>query len=252
MCGVCGCHPSDKKSHGDITSFTRIPNDLLQVEKDILSENNRYAAENRTRFDSAGVFAVNLISSPGAGKTTILVKTVEMLRASVPVAVIEGDQQTSIDADRIRATGVPAVQVNTGRGCHLDAHMVGQALDDLGLETNSILFIENVGNLVCPASFDLGEAKKVALLSVTEGEDKPLKYPDVFAAASLMVLTKIDLLPHLRFDAARCIEHARAINPGIGFLKVSAETGEGMDDWTNWLFTSARRAPDHKRYVPYA
>jgi hydrogenase nickel incorporation protein HypB len=227
-------------------------NDLLQVERDILSANDRHARENRKRLDAAGVFAVNLVSSPGSGKTTLLVNTVEALKSRAPVAVIEGDQQTSIDADRIRATGVPAVQINTGSGCHLDAHMVGHALDDLSLARGSILFIENVGNLVCPANFDLGEAHKIAILSVTEGEDKPLKYPDVFAAASLMVITKVDLLPYLKFDVAQCIENARAINPGIGFIKVSAQTGEGMSDWTNWLTTSARRSADQLRYASHA
>jgi hydrogenase nickel incorporation protein HypB len=155
------------------------------------------------------------------------------------LAVIEGDQQTSIDADRIRATGVRSVQINTGRGCHLDAHMVGHAMDDLALEPRSILFVENVGNLVCPAGFDLGEAEKVALLSVTEGDDKPLKYPDVFAASGVMVLTKTDLLPHVDFDIRRCIEHARAINPDIFVLQLSARTGEGMQSWIDWLAASA-------------
>ena len=160
------------------------PHDLVRIEKDILARNDAYARENRDRLNAAGVFAVNLVSSPGSGKTTLLVKTIEMLKASLPVAVIEGDQETSLDAERIRATGVPTVQINTGRGCHLDAHMVGHALDDLPPKRNSILFIENVGNLVCPAGFDLGEAQKIAILSVTEGDDKPLKYPDAFAAAS--------------------------------------------------------------------
>jgi len=252
MCGVCGCHPSDQEGHEPEPGFRRMPNDLLRVERDILSANDRHAGVNRQRLDAADVFAVNLVSSPGSGKTTLLVRTVEMLKSRVPVAVIEGDQQTSIDADRIRATGVPAVQINTGAGCHLDAHMVGHALDDLPLARGSILFIENVGNLVCPANFDLGEAHKIAILSVTEGEDKPLKYPDVFAAASLMVLTKVDLLPHLNFDTRQCIENARAINPGIGFLEVSAQSGEGMSEWTNWLVTSARRSADQLRYARHA
>ena len=158
------------------------------------------------------------------------------------MAVIEGDQETSLDAERIRATGVPTVQINTGRGCHLDAHMVGHALDDLPLKRNSILFVENVGNLVCPAGFDLGEAHKVAILSVTEGDDKPLKYPDAFAAASMMVLSKIDLLPHLDFDVDACIEHARAINPDIAVLQVSARSGEGMARWIDWLIKASGRA----------
>jgi hydrogenase nickel incorporation protein HypB len=212
---------------------------LVRVEQDILAKNDRYAMANRERLRRAGVFAVNLVSSPGAGKTTLLVETMAALKARVPLAVIEGDQQTSIDADRIRAAGVPSVQINTGRGCHLDAHMVGHAMDELALKPNSILFVENVGNLVCPAGFDLGEAETIALLSVTEGDDKPLKYPDVFAAAGMLVLTKTDLLPHVDFDVRRCIEHARAINPAIAVLQLSARSGEGMQDWIDWLSASA-------------
>jgi hydrogenase nickel incorporation protein HypB len=212
---------------------------LVRVEQDILAKNDRYAMANRERLRRAGVFAVNLVSSPGAGKTTLLVETMAALKARVPLAVIEGDQQTSIDADRIRAAGVPSVQINTGRGCHLDAHMVGHAMDELALKPNSILFVENVGNLVCPAGFDLGEAETIALLSVTEGDDKPLKYPDVFAAAGMLVLTKTDLLPHVDFDVRRCIEHARAINPDLRVLQLSARTGEGMQGWIDWLSASA-------------
>jgi hydrogenase nickel incorporation protein HypB len=170
------------------------------------------------------------------------VKTVEALKSRLPLAVIEGDQETSIDAELIRATGVPSIQINTGRGCHLDAHMVGHALEDLPLERNSILFVENVGNLVCPAGFDLGEAQKIAILSVAEGDNKPLKYPDVFAAASTMVLSKTDLLPHVDFDVDQCIGHARSINPEIAVLQVSARTGDGMDRWIDWLINSAERA----------
>jgi hydrogenase nickel incorporation protein HypB len=211
----------------------------VRIEQDILAKNDRYAMANRERLRRAGVFAVNLVSSPGAGKTTLLVETMAALKARVPLAVIEGDQQTSIDADRIRAAGVPSVQINTGRGCHLDAHMVGHAMDKLALKPNSILFVENVGNLVCPAGFDLGEAETIALLSVTEGDDKPLKYPDVFAAAGMLVLTKTDLLPHVDFDVRRCIEHARAINPDLRVLQLSARTGEGMQGWIDWLSASA-------------
>lgn len=252
MCGACGCHPSDGNSRGSQEGYKRVPNDMLLVERDILSKNDRFARENRARLKASDIFSVNLISSPGSGKTTLLVETIEALKARMPLGVIEGDQQTSIDADRIRATGVSAVQINTGAGCHLDAHMVGHALNDLPLGRSSILFIENVGNLVCPASFDLGEAHKVAILSVTEGDDKPLKYPDVFAAASLMVITKIDLLPHVRFDNGRCIENARAINPHIAVLKVSAQSGEGMSEWTDWLVASARRSADRAEYADHA
>ena len=149
--------------------------------------------------------------------------------------MIEGDQQTSNDADRIRETGVPAVQVNTGKGCHLDAHMVGHALETLDAPENGVLFIENVGNLVCPAAFDLGEAHKAVILSVTEGEDKPIKYPDIFHASDVMVLTKTDLLPHLDFDVDRCLDYARRVNPQIRTLLVSAKCGDGMEDWLNWI-----------------
>jgi hydrogenase nickel incorporation protein HypB len=207
---------------------------LVRIEEDILSKNNRVAAHNREHFARAGVLALNLVSSPGAGKTTLLVKTLEALDGQVPSAVIEGDQETSADADRIRATGAPALQVNTGRGCHLDADMVHRALHHLPLE-NGILFIENVGNLVCPAGFDLGEAHKVVIASVTEGEDKPLKYPNMFAASSLMLVSKIDLLPHLDFDVDALIANARRVNPGIAVIPVSATTGEGLDRWRQWL-----------------
>ena len=235
----------------------------IKLEIDILGANNRIASQNRHHFEAHGVTALNLVSSPGSGKTTLLCATINALKRREPglhVAVIEGDQQTSFDADRIRATGAPAVQINTGKGCHLDAPMVAQAFAQLHQhhddahhhahqhghdhphahdhahdDARSLLFIENVGNLVCPAVWDLGEAAKVAILSVTEGEDKPLKYPDMFAASKLMILNKIDLLPHVQFDVQRCIELARRVNPGIEILKLSATTGEGMDAWLNWL-----------------
>ncbi|WP_439609567.1 hydrogenase nickel incorporation protein HypB [Hydrogenophaga sp.] len=239
----------------------------IRLETDILGANNRVAAQNRAHFEAHGVAALNLVSSPGSGKTTLLCATIEALRARAPglhVAVIEGDQQTSFDADRIRATGAPAIQVNTGKGCHLDAPMVAEAFarlhthqepghhhhhhhhgDDHDHQDHSLLFIENVGNLVCPAVWDLGEAAKVVILSVTEGEDKPLKYPDMFAAAALMVLNKTDLLPHVRFDVARCIELARRVNPGIEVIQLSATTGEGMDAWLHWLDHRTGHDHDH-------
>ena len=244
----------------------------IRLEADVLGENNRLAALNRAHFASHGVTAYNLVSSPGSGKTTLLCATIQALKAraaGLPVAVIEGDQQTSNDADRIRATGAPAIQVNTGKGCHLDAQMVADAFGRLDLHgaahghahhghdhghdhghhhhhdhdhahehdhtPGALLFIENVGNLVCPAMWDLGERAKVAILSVTEGEDKPIKYPDMFAAARVMVLNKVDLLPHLDFDVPRCIDYARRVNPGIEVLLVSARTGQGMDAWLDWL-----------------
>jgi hydrogenase nickel incorporation protein HypB len=220
---------------------------MVQIEQDILSKNDRYAQANRQRFGERGIFAVNLVSSPGSGKTSLLVKTIAALRGRAAVAVVEGDQQTSNDADRIRATGAPAIQVNTGKGCHLDAHMVGHALERLALPDDSLLMIENVGNLVCPAAFDLGEAHKVVILSVTEGEDKPLKYPNMFHAASLMLLNKVDLLPHLGFDVDRCIEYARRINPALELMQVSAVSGEGLDAWTGWLMAGLERATVARR-----
>ncbi|MGD0634102.1 MAG: hydrogenase nickel incorporation protein HypB [Beijerinckiaceae bacterium] len=215
---------------------------IVQIERDILSKNRSYAEANRARFAHQDVLALNFVSSPGSGKTSLLVRVIEDLKSRQTIAVIEGDQQTSNDAERIRATGVPAIQINTGKGCHLDAHMVGHALESLALQDNSLLFIENVGNLVCPAAFDLGEAHKVVLLSTTEGEDKPAKYPDMFAAADLMLLNKADLLPHLDFDVGACIAHALRVNPNLQTLVVSAKTGEGMAAFYAWIETRAARA----------
>jgi hydrogenase nickel incorporation protein HypB len=213
------------------------PEKVIRIERDILEKNNAYARANRARIRSVGGFALNLVSSPGSGKTTLLVRAIDDLKSRLPVAVIEGDQQTSRDAERIRAAGAPAVQINTGNGCHLDAHMVGHALDSLPLPEGVVLFVENVGNLVCPAAFDLGEAHKVVVLSVTEGEDKPLKYPNMFAAADLMLINKADLIPYLDFDVATCIANARRINPRIETLIVSAKTGAGMTDFYAWMET---------------
>jgi len=259
MCTTCGCgegettidgHSHDHShmhhhhaghGHGAIAA-THAPgmskSRILRIEQDILSKNNEYAAANRNHFSRHGMLVLNLVSSPGSGKTTLLTRTLTQLKDELPQAVIEGDQQTVLDAERIRATGVEAIQINTGKGCHLDAHMVGHALENLNAADEGILFIENVGNLVCPAAFDLGEAHKVVILSVTEGEDKPLKYPDMFYAADLMLLNKTDLLPHLTFDVEKCIEFARRVKPGIKVLQVSAISGEGMDAWYEWLRAS--------------
>lgn len=208
---------------------------MVQIEQDILAKNNQYAAANRQRLAETAILALNLVSSPGSGKTTLLTRTLETLKAELPLAVIEGDQETAFDAERIRATGVPALQINTGKGCHLDAHMVGHALEKLPLPEGGVLFIENVGNLVCPAAFDLGEAAKVAILSVTEGADKPLKYPDMFHAARLMLINKTDLLPYVQFDVDQAIAYARRVNPRLEVLTLSATTGEGFDAWLDWL-----------------
>lgn len=236
--------------HGHGSAHTHAPGisqtRMVQIEQNILAKNDAYAAVNRLRFAAHGIHALNLVSSPGSGKTTLLVKTIEMLRGRLPIAVIEGDQQTSHDAERIRATGAQAVQINTGKGCHLDAAMVGQALDKLDPQDNSLVMIENVGNLVCPAAFDLGEAFKVVVLSVTEGEDKPIKYPDMFRAAELMLMNKCDLLPHLGFSVPLAVEYARRVNPGIEVIELSATTGEGMDSWLAWIERGAAKARDQR------
>lgn len=218
---------------------------VIQVERDLLAKNDALAMANRKQFAARRMLALNLVSSPGSGKTTLLVETLKALNAAEPsqpqpgaratIAVIEGDQQTDNDAKRIRATGVPAVQINTGKGCHLDADMVGHAMAQLDLADGALLFIENVGNLVCPAAFDLGEAAKVVVLSVTEGEDKPLKYPDMFRAARLMLLNKCDLLPYVQFDVAQALANARRVNPEIEIIQLSASSGVGMEAWLEWI-----------------
>lgn len=218
---------------------------MVKIEQDILARNDGLASDNRRWLAERGVLALNLVSSPGSGKTSLLVRTIAALQAlpqPVPVSVVEGDQQTSFDAERIRATGAPALQINTGKGCHLDASMVGRALDRLAPPEGSVLLIENVGNLVCPAAFDLGEAAKVVVLSVTEGEDKPLKYPDMFAAASLMLINKTDLLPHLSFDMQKAIEFALRVNPRLQVIPLSATTGEGFEAWLDWLLARRKAA----------
>lgn len=205
----------------------------------VLARNDASAARNRRELASRGVFALNLMSSPGAGKTTLLTKTLPPLLARGPVAVVEGDQATSIDGDRIAATGAPVVQINTGKGCHLEADMLHTGLEQLAPGPGTLLVVENVGNLVCPALFDLGEGARVVLLSVTEGDDKPAKYPHMFSVADLVVFTKIDLLPHVDFDVARARDAVTTLNPRTTFLEVSARTGAGMDAWIDWL--DARR-----------
>ncbi len=228
---------------GQDTSQTR----LLQVEQDILAKNDTFAVVNRQLFAARGTFTLNLMSSPGSGKTTLLARTLTDLKGRFPVAVIEGDQQTSFDADRIRATGAPAIQINTGKGCHLDAQMVTQALGAQPAPEDGVLFIENVGNLVCPAGFDLGEARKVVVLSVTEGEDKPLKYPNMFAAADLLLIAKVDLLPHLSFDVERMVTYARQLKPTLKILQVSAISGQGLDAWYGWIQTGLADARQSRR-----
>jgi len=263
MCTTCGCPSTEAHSHdhehthgaGETHSHAHghqhhhhehessvDKTKKITIETDILDRNNRLAAGNRALFSSLGVFVLNLVSSPGSGKTTILETTLRKLAQTTRCAVIEGDQQTDNDAVRIASTGVRVKQINTGAGCHLDAHMVLHAAEEFVSDKLDLLLIENVGNLVCPASFDLGENHKVVVLSVTEGEDKPLKYPHMFHAADVMLLNKIDLLPHLKFDVEKCREMARRVNPGIKIIELSAQTGEGMDIWYNWLAEGMQNA----------
>lgn len=308
MCVVCGCSGTGAKIESDQTAIQTSPiGDLhfgaglarvsvpgmsqaraIKLEADVLGANQAVADDNRAHFLAHQVQAYNLVSSPGSGKTTLLCATIKALQQrhpELPVAVIEGDQQTSNDADRIRATGAAAIQVNTGKGCHLDAPMVAHAFSRLSMHAHAhshdhahnhehdqehghehdhshdhnhdhqhghhhehstqLLFIENVGNLVCPALWDLGEKAKVAILSITEGEDKPIKYPDMFAAAQVMVLNKIDLLPYLQFDVEKCIAYAKRVNPSIQVLQTSATTGAGLDAWIDWLLQAG---PAHSHH----
>ena len=252
MCATCGCggegavitvagheheHPHDHDhdhDHHDHT-HTHTHTETISLEQKVLEKNDLLAERNRQWLAGRGILALNVTSSPGAGKTTLLERTIRELTADRSVAVIEGDQETLLDAERIRAAGARAVQVNTGAGCHLDADMVHRALHALDPEPASLLFIENVGNLVCPALFDLGEHSKIVVISVTEGADKPLKYPHMFAAAGLVIINKIDLLPYVDFDLETCTSYARSVNPSVNILPVSATTGEGVQAWYDWI-----------------
>jgi hydrogenase nickel incorporation protein HypB len=256
MCTTCGCSdalhgPSDDHQHPRDLEHGHDATHTVSVGEDLLAVNNARAASNRHYFAHAGILALNLMSGPGAGKTTLLEQTIRALNRRVPVAVIEGDQQTSRDAERIRATGAPAVQINTGTACHLDARMVGHAIVDLAPQPFSLLFIENVGNLVCPAGFDLGEDRKVVILSVTEGEDKPLKYPHMFVAAHLLLIAKMDLLPHVDFDVDQCIAFAKQVNPALEVLCVSARSGAGMDAWIAWIERHQARCGEEARELDH-
>lgn len=264
MCTTCGCpsadhdhdhkhdhhhnhgsnhgHSHDHESSGKHTHHHGTETGkrtIISIEEDILGKNNKLAGFNRAMFKEKGIFVLNLVSSPGSGKTTLLERTLRDLSHKLRFAVIEGDQQTDNDAQRIAATGVPVRQINTGAGCHLDAHMIMHGTESFDLDNLDLLMIENVGNLVCPAAFDLGEHHKVAVLSVTEGEDKPLKYPQMFHNSTVMLLNKIDLLPHLDFDVEKCKEYARTVNPGIIIFELSAKSGAGMEAWYQWLCSGA-------------
>jgi len=251
MCATCGCSegatpslagdPGHDHDHSVAHVHAQPLGRAVLIEQDILAKNGRLAERNRAWFATRRIAAFNLMSSPGSGKTTLLERTIERLRGRAAVSVIEGDQETLRDAERIRGTGARAVQINTGSGCHLDAGMVADALRALDPPRGSLLFIENVGNLVCPALFDLGEGPKVVIASVTEGEDKPLKYPHMFRACEVLVLSKLDLLPHLQFDRERFFEYARKVNPRLRVFQLSALRGDGLEEWCSWLLE--RRGP---------
>lgn len=245
MCATCGCeghnhsivhdHHAHDHNHHEHEHDHPKNKSIVEIEKDVLHENNLLAARNRGYFDAKNILALNLVSSPGSGKTTLLEKTLTDLKNQIEFAVIEGDQQTTNDADRIHATGTKVVQINTGKGCHLDAHMVLHALQGMKLLNDSVLFIENVGNLVCPALFDLGEKERVVIMSVTEGEDKPLKYPDMFYSATICVINKTDLLPYVLFNIEKAKEYILRINPKLKIIEVSCTNGEGLQEWYSWL-----------------
>jgi len=228
-------HHDDHHEHHTHEEAPLSSSRTIQLEQDLLAKNKRLAERNRGWLEAKGIVAWNLMSSPGAGKTMLLERTIRDLRAEIAITVIEGDQETALDAERIRATGCPVLQINTGNGCHLDAEMVAAGLRTLAPPANSLLMIENVGNLVCPALFDLGERGKAVIVSVTEGEDKPLKYPHMFRASDVMLLNKIDLLPHVSFDVDRCVASARRVNPRVAIFPVSATRGDGLEDWYAWL-----------------
>jgi len=266
MCGTCGCghpepvriikpgeskglnhphdHPHDHGGH--IHSHPHDHNDSehehhhgreISLEMDIMHKNDLLAERNRGFFEAKGITAINMVSSPGSGKTSILEKTIKEWNDNAGIYIIEGDQQTTLDADRIGKAGAPVVQVNTGNGCHLDAQMINSAVKKLEVQENALLIIENVGNLVCPALFDLGEKKRVVIISVTEGQDKPLKYPNMFQSSDLCLINKSDLLPYVDFEIEKFKEYALRINHHLEFITLSARTGEGFQDWTRWLKT---------------
>ncbi len=233
MCATCGCDShSHQHDHDHSHSHSKT---IVEVEKDVLYENNMLAQRNRGYFEAKNILALNLVSSPGSGKTSLLERTLTDLKELFTCYVIEGDQQTSRDADRIHATGTKVAQINTGQGCHLDAHMVLHAVQGMKPTENSILFIENVGNLVCPAMFDLGEKERVVIISVTEGDDKPIKYPDMFHTSTLCIINKTDLLPYVPFSMDKCREYARQVNPNLQFIEISCTNGEGLPAWYQWL-----------------
>lgn len=253
MCTTCGCsqpaeavtitkvgeenhhsHPHNHRNGHGQDAVT------IELEQDILSKNNLLAQRNRGYFEAKGILALNLVSSPGSGKTTLLERTIADLKSEFPISVIEGDQQTMNDADRIAKTGAPVIQINTGKGCHLDSDMIHQAVRKLKPSEESVLMIENVGNLVCPAMFDLGEAGRVVIISVTEGDDKPIKYPDMFHGSKVCIINKIDLLPYVNFAVEKAKNYAAQVNPNLKFIELSATTGEGVELWYEWIRKSLK------------
>lgn len=257
MCGTCGC--GDPNGHsirkpGEISGHNHDHDHLhehdghshshshhhereISLEIDIMHKNDLLAQRNKGYFEAKNIKVINLVSSPGSGKTSILERTIKDIGKEKKLFIIEGDQQTMLDADRIEKAGAPVVQVNTGNGCHLDAQMVNLAVKKLEIPEGAMLIIENVGNLVCPALFDLGESKRVVIVSVTEGEDKPLKYPNMFQSSHLCLINKSDLIPYVDFNLDNFRDYAGRINPNLDFITVSAKTGEGFDQWKNWLET---------------
>ena len=240
MCGTCGCADKntvrihsldDNHTHNHHHEHSHI----IDVEKDILHKNDIGAERNRNYFEEHNIFTLNLVSSPGSGKTSLLEQTLNDLKESIDFTVIEGDQQTLNDANRINALHIPVIQINTGSGCHLESNMIFKALESLKPKKNSVLMIENVGNLVCPSLFDLGENKRVVIISTTEGDDKPIKYPDMFVSADVCIINKIDLLPYVNFKVETAKKYAKQLNPKLEFFELSATTGQGMKQWYNWL-----------------
>jgi len=260
MCGTCGCgtdmvsiskpkgkqnlsseHNHDHVHHSHHNEHQHGDKTVIDLERDILNKNNIDAARNRGYFEAKNIFSLNLVSSPGSGKTTILETTLKDLKETLDFYVIEGDQQTLNDANRIDALNIPVIQVNTGKGCHLESDMIHSAVKQLQPKDNSVLMIENVGNLVCPSLFDLGESKRVVIISITEGEDKPIKYPDIFYSADICIINKIDLLPYLNFDIEKLKSYALQVNHHLEFFEVSATTGEGMEQWYKWIRTNIEK-----------
>jgi hydrogenase nickel incorporation protein HypB len=235
MCGICGC-AGEAAPAATITPATTItPASTVTLEQRVLAKNDLLADRNRAWLAQRRILAVNLMSSPGSGKTTLLERTVRAMAGLTTVSVIEGDQETALDSQRLRAAGCRSLQINTGAGCHLDAAMVAEGMHELDPPAGSLLFVENVGNLVCPALFDLGETVRAVVVSVTEGADKPRKYPHMFRGADLLIVNKLDLLPHLDLDLVELRAAAQAVRPGLRLMEVSATRGDGLDDWYRWL-----------------